>query len=151
MPKIIVSDTSCLIVLDKIGRLALLHEIYNEITTTPEVQREFGKDLPNWITIVAARDQLFQNRLNQKLDLGESSAITLALEFKSSLLLLDDLKARKIATELKLDFTGTLGVLVKAKQLGFISSLRETIAELHRCGFHFSNKLEQDILKQSNE
>lgn len=151
MPKIIVSDTSCLIVLDKIGRLALLHEIYNEITTTPEVQREFGKDLPNWITIAAARDQLFQNRLNQKLDLGESSAITLALEFKGSLLLLDDLKARKIATELKLDFTGTLGVLVKAKQLGFISSLRETIAELHRCGFHFSNKLEQDILKQSNE
>ncbi len=151
MHKIVVSDTSCLIILEKIGQLNILQNIYSEIVTTPEVEFEFGSKLPAWIKVIAANNRIKQNELNRKLDLGESSAIALALEIENSLLLVDDLKARKFAEDMGLSFTGTLGVLVKAKQLGVISSIQAVLKELHKHNFRFSAGVEQDILRQSNE
>lgn len=46
MPKVIISDTSCLIVLTKIGELEILQKIYGEILTTSEVVSEYGEPLP---------------------------------------------------------------------------------------------------------
>lgn len=40
MHKTIISDTSCLILLDKIGELDLLHNLFGTITTTNEVATE---------------------------------------------------------------------------------------------------------------
>lgn len=51
MPDIIVSDTSCLILLDKIGRLDILNSVYGTIYITPEVQAEYGEELPQWIQL----------------------------------------------------------------------------------------------------
>lgn len=47
MPRIIVSDTSCLILLSKIGELELLEKIYGQVTKT--VKSEYKDDLPEWI------------------------------------------------------------------------------------------------------
>ncbi len=47
----IISDTSCLILLEKIGELSLLHTVFGEIITTQLVADEFGEALPHWITI----------------------------------------------------------------------------------------------------
>lgn len=52
MPKTIISDTSCLIVLTNIGELELLHKIYGQITTTSEVAKEFDEQLPDWVEII---------------------------------------------------------------------------------------------------
>ena len=43
------------------------------------------------------------------------------------LLILDDFKARKFATKLSLNFTGTFGILLKAKDLGFIDSVKSIL------------------------
>jgi len=51
MRSIIISDTSCLIILEKIGELLLSHELFGDITTTPEVAVEFGAELPDWCKI----------------------------------------------------------------------------------------------------
>lgn len=51
MQKTILSDTSCLIILDKIGELELLHKVFGEIIVTTEVAAEFGLPLPEWISI----------------------------------------------------------------------------------------------------
>ena len=48
MPDII-SNTSCLIVLDNIGMLHILKELYGNIIITDEVAIEFGKELPPWV------------------------------------------------------------------------------------------------------
>ena len=48
---LIVSDTSCLIVLSKTGQLDLLHDLFSQVFVTPEVVREFGEPLPNWISV----------------------------------------------------------------------------------------------------
>jgi predicted nucleic acid-binding protein len=51
MQKIIVSDTNCLILLDKINQLDLLHSLFDKITITQIVADEFGKKLPEYIKI----------------------------------------------------------------------------------------------------
>ena len=48
-----------------------------------------------------------------QLDKGESSAIALAFETPDCTIILDDYKARKIADQLGLHITGTIGVIVK--------------------------------------
>ena len=46
MPKIIIADTSYLIILTNIGEIDLLHKVYGEITTTIDIAIEFVKALP---------------------------------------------------------------------------------------------------------
>ena len=61
MPKIVISDTSCLIVLDKINELNILKEIYSEVITTPEVKSEFRNSLPDWIKILSPKNTNLQH------------------------------------------------------------------------------------------
>jgi predicted nucleic acid-binding protein len=107
MPEHVISDASVLIVLDKIGQLELLESIYSEIYTTPEIVDEFGGSRPDWIKILPATDQKYQFLLQTRVDPGEASVIALAKEKEDALLILDDLKARKLAKQLKIPFTGT--------------------------------------------
>jgi len=124
MPKIIISNTSCFIVLANISALHLLQDTYGHIATTLEVAAEFGQPLPDWIEIKAAADRQLQKVLALQLDKGEASAIALAIEMPDSTIILDDYKARKVAEKLHLDITGTIGVIIKAKLKGIIPSIR---------------------------
>ena len=51
MLSIVISDTSSLILFDKIGELELLTKVYDLIITTPQIALEYGKSLPGWIHI----------------------------------------------------------------------------------------------------
>ena len=115
MPRTIISDTSCFIVLTKIGALELLHQIYGQVVTTPDIAVEYGQTLPEWVEVVAVQDKMRQQLLEMQIDKGESSAIALALETPDCTIILDDYKARKIAERLGLNLTGTIGVIIKAK------------------------------------
>ena len=57
MPKTIIADTSCFIILTNIGEIDLLHKIYGEITTTIDIAIEFGETLPEWVEIVSVKDK----------------------------------------------------------------------------------------------
>jgi len=107
MPKAIISDTSCFIILTNIGELALLRRVYGQIVTTPEIAAEFGELLPEWVEIAEVKDKYRQTILELQIDRGESSAIALALETPNSTVILDDYKARKIAERLGITLTGT--------------------------------------------
>lgn len=74
MPELVICDTSCLILLDKINKLELLKHCYSSIYVTPEIAEEFGKGLPDWIKIKEATNQALQQTLTQILGKGESSA-----------------------------------------------------------------------------
>lgn len=80
MHKIIISDTSCFIILTNIGELDLLQKIYGQITTTIEIATEFGETLPEWVEIITVKDKSKQLLLEMQIDKGESSAIALAME-----------------------------------------------------------------------
>lgn len=151
MPKIVIADTSCLIVLAKIQSIHILQKLYSEILITPEIAEEYSEQLPDWIKIKSVSNQQNQKKLEVQLDSGEASAIALAIELKDCLLILDDLQGRKVATTLKLEFTGTLGVLVRAKNAGHIASIKIILQELKKIKFRISAEVEKDILLQSNE
>ena len=51
MPKTIIADTSCFILLTNIGELELLHTVYNQIVTTLDIAIEYGEPLPEWVGI----------------------------------------------------------------------------------------------------
>jgi predicted nucleic acid-binding protein len=118
MQRIILSDTSCLILLDKISNLSLLNKVYGQVVVTPEIAFEFGKALPPWIEVHTPRNITFQKILEASLDKGEASALALALEQEDCLIIIDDLKGRKFAIQFGLKITGTLGILVEAKRKG---------------------------------
>jgi predicted nucleic acid-binding protein len=80
MPATIVSDTSCLILLDKTGELQLLQKLFGKVITTQIVADEFGGELPVWISIQNPTDRKNQLVLEATLDKGEASSIALALE-----------------------------------------------------------------------
>lgn len=151
MPKTIISDTSCLIILTNIGELELLHNLYGQITTTLDIATEYGETLPEWVEIVSVADKSKQQLLELQIDKGESSAIALALETPGSTIILDDNKARKIANQLGLTFTGTIGIVVKAKLQGLIPSIKPIIAKIKQTDFRLSAEIELQALKQANE
>ena len=116
-------DTSSLIILNKINVLDLLNKIYSNVYITKYINAEWNENLPSWIIIEPAYnfEQSFLKNFN--LGPGESSIIMNALK-NDGFLIIDDLKARKIATTLSLRFTGSVGVLITAKRLGFIHSVK---------------------------
>jgi predicted nucleic acid-binding protein len=151
MPKTIISDTSCLIVLSKIGALELLQKVYGHIITTSDIAKEFGESLPEWVIIKEVVDIFKQKILELQIDKGESSAIALAIEMTDCTLILDDFKARKIAQQLGLTITGTIGVIVKAKLEGKIASITPYLEAIKSTNFRISTEIEQQALKEANE
>ncbi len=151
MHRIIISDTSTLILFHKIGELDLLRKVYGELLVTPEISNEFGNKLPDWIKIQPVTDKKYQNFIESQVDLGEASAIALAKEFDETLLLLDDLKARKLATRLNLKITGTLGIIHKAKQISVIKKVKPLIDKLLETDFRISDIIIQEIFSLNNE
>ncbi|MDO9154599.1 MAG: DUF3368 domain-containing protein [Paludibacter sp.] len=151
MRSIVISDTSSLILFDKIAELELLNKVYNSIITTPQIAAEFGKSLPDWILIMEVKDKKYQEFLETQVDWGEASAIALAKEIPDSILLLDDLKARKLAKKLNIKFTGTLGVFHKAKQAGYVDRIKPLIDKLLLTNFRISEDIINEILRINNE
>ena len=151
MHKVIISDASCFIILMKINEINLLHQVYGEVTTTYEIYEEVGFELPEWVKIIKVKNINQQLRLELEIDKGESSAIALALENNNSLIILDDYKARKIAIREGLNITGTIGVIVKAKLLGFIESIDPIIQKIKTTDFRIGLDLELKAYKEANE
>ena len=151
MPKTIISDTNCFIILTNIGELELLHKVYGQVLTTIDIATEYGEPLPDWVEIATVTDKYTQQLLEMQIDKGESSAIALALETPDSTVILDDYKARKIAQQLGLTYTGTMGVIIKAKLKGIISSIKPLLEKIKQTDFRLSPEIELQALKEANE
>jgi predicted nucleic acid-binding protein len=145
MPEQIIADTSVLIALEKIDLLHILCKIYKEILLPDAVVKEFGN-----INISCHRVRKVESRLiptlmrDLNLGRGESEVIALAYETNCNALI-DDLKARRVAENMGLTISGSIGVLLKAEKLGVIDSALNKVQELKDKGFHISNELLDEI------
>ncbi len=133
------------------SELELLHNLYGQVITTLEIATEYGEPLPEWVEIANVTDKSKQQLLELQIDKGESSAIALALEIPDCTIILDDYKARKIASQLGMTYTGTIGVIVKAKLQGIIPSIKPIITKIKQTDFRLSTEIEHQALKQANE
>ena len=153
-----VSNSSPIIHLTKIGMLELLHAlfgqifvpemVYSECTNSIHHRREIGLiKNADWINVVSISNRKLFNVLHQDVDAGEGEALVLAMESNADLILLDDQEARSKARILDLHVTGTLGVLLKAKNAGLIDSVTDSIQLLEDTGFWISPELLAKLLK----
>jgi predicted nucleic acid-binding protein len=112
---------------------------------------EYGEQLPDWIEVQKVKDQYRQQLLEMQIDKGEASAIALALETEDNIVILDDWKARRLAERLGLFVTGTLGVIIRAKNTGLIPSIKPYLDKIRKTNFRISEELELIALKEANE
>lgn len=161
MPEIVICNTSPLFYLHRIGVIELLEKLYKEIiipygvVQELEEGREVGEDVPDlnkylWIRV---KKVVIPSYLKIICDLGrgETEVISLAIESKDPLLIIDDKIARQIARLQGLKITGTAGVLLKAKERGFIGEIKPLLTRLKDAGFYITDSLTNSILRLAHE
>ena len=156
---IIVTNSTPLISLSKIGKISLLQNIFGKVFIPDAVYNEVsvqgqgrvGWNLPSYIKTKHVTNTMASRFLRAQLDYGESEAIVLAKEMNADLLILDEKKARRIAKLNGITVIGTIGVLQKAKDEGIIKSIRECMDEMIESGIWLDEKLYRFVLDQNNE
>ena len=159
MPKIVSNTTPILSIL-KIGKLDLLREIYGEITIPNAVHQEIetGRNkvyyqdlrLLNWIKIEDIKNT-DSRAYFVDLDDGEAEVLILAKESNADLVIMDEVMGRRYARQLEFSITGTIGILLKAKANGIISSVSKLLTELSEKGTWLSPKLISKAKELANE
>jgi len=159
---IVVADSGPLISLASINHFDLLKSLYHQINIPLAVQNEVVNiqgGLPgskqvaaaSWVLPVEVRDNTAVQILRERLDLGESQAIVLAIELKADVLLIDEARGRRVAEARGLNKTGTIGTLIMAKKRGLIPSVSPLLDELIAKGFRMSQELYQTARQIANE
>lgn len=147
--RVVIADASCLILFTNLGRLDILETLYREVWITAAVLAEYQLPIPAFISIHdpqrTDRDAVFFRTL----DPGEATSIALALENPGCQIIIDEKKGRRVALDLGLDVTGTLGVLLKAASARLISADASLVAELDRHGFRLTEDLKDELLADS--
>lgn len=160
---IVVSNTTPLIGLATIGRFELLRLLFGEIYIPRAVfdeavtaGREAGgakKEVSeaSWIKTVEIQDRLAVEVLLDELDLGEAEVIVLARELNAGWVLMDEKKGRRKLAQLEIPKIGTLGILLKAKNVGILESIRQDLEQLRTKGFSISQTVIDAVLEQAQE
>jgi predicted nucleic acid-binding protein len=158
----VVADTSPLISLDACNQLDLLRKLYVRIVVPRAVEQELRdggvtgllKGLTRahrkWIGVRTLRIPP-PPPLVAALHLGEAEVIALALEIGSPLVLLDERAARKIARARGLQFTGAIGVLLRAKNKGLLPAVKPSIDLMLSRGVQLGSDLIDAVLRDAGE
>jgi hypothetical protein len=138
----VVSDSSPLIALSRIGRLDLLQRLFGTVTIPPAVAREVfaAQDPPPWLHVVAPSTGA-EGVASATLGAGELEAIRLAADLHCQRLLLDDLPARRLAARRALPVSGTVAVLLAAKRAGLVPAVKPLLDALRSVGFHLAERV----------
>ena len=156
----VVLNNTPLVALWAVGRLDLLRDLFGEVLIPSAVEAEFlaidrslrEKSLGEspWVHSVA----LVQPRRALAfagLDRGESEVLALAEERDARLVVLDERRARRFAARLGLPMTGTLGLLLLAKEVGLLDAVAPWIEKIHEAGLYLRPDLVNRVLELAGE
>jgi predicted nucleic acid-binding protein len=148
-----VSDSSPIIAFEHLDLLDLLRQLTNALYVPPAVRREVFAEraVPSWIKERGVSYPISLRTLRPRLGLGESEAITLALEMLPCHLILDDLAARRAAQSMKIPVVGTVGLLLLARQRNLLVTLKPSLDTLIESDFRISKDLYRWALQSSGE
>ena len=154
----VISNTTPLIALADIGCFDILQKIYEEImipaAVLEEVKSEPAKTLVtnnDFIRVFPVADSQVKKMFSSRLHAGEIEVMLLAEEKQADLLIMDDNSAKKMAKFLGFNVTGTLGVLLKAKNKGYINEIQPFVDKLQDNGFYVSFQVKQYVLEEAKE
>lgn len=153
MSALYVLNSSPLIVFERVERSELLHTLLANATIPPAVRREvFGSNpLPEWIQERSLTQPLASQIIRARLGLGEREAIALAFELHDGILVVDDLHARRLAQSLEIPVIGSLGLLLRAKERGFLPAIRPIMDAMQSDDFRIAEKLFAEIMRAAGE
>ena len=157
----VICNTSPLQYLHQAELLRLLPELFGSVQVPSAVNAELeegkrrGVNLPDlatlpWMTVRSVRDQTLLP-LVTSLGRGEKEVLGLGLETPDHLLVLDDRAARRYAIAVGLEVTGTVGVLLVAKERGLLDSVRPALDRLQRLRFRLSATTYRLVLDLAGE
>ena len=159
---IVVSDTTPLISLMKIGRLELAEQlfgevqipdaVYTELIANPQFLEEAQQiQSSSFIKRVVIDDSKSVDLLKRAtgLDQGESEAIILSDACHADFLLMDEVKGRQVAKQMGLHLMGTVGMLRVAyeEKLFSYEDIVKCIEVLRVNGRHISDRLYRQLLE----
>ena len=161
----VVSNTSPIWNLATIERLHLLHEQFPDIRIPEDVWNELQvmRDCPEvsriqqardaqWIKVESLQNPHVRQSLMLELDRGEAAAIALALELGVSQVLMDEADGRAVVKAMDLHPTGILGILLRAKFEGKITSVSDEMSRLkNEAGFFIAESLFRYVQKEAGE
>lgn len=159
----IVSNTSPISNLAKVGQLNLMQQIYGTILIPTAVYEELldkraGETVITavqsavWFEIQPIQDQALVDELRNRVNVGEAEAIVLAIEVEASRLLIDERLGRQAATDLGLKITGVLGILLIAKRQNLVTAIKPIMNDLiTQASFRISSQLYADVLNAAGE
>lgn len=161
MLKVIVNSTP-LIALCHIDSLDILKKIYGEIIIPKAVYNEISAkensvckrqvdESRSWIKVENIQNEMAKALYKSQLHDGEVEVMILAKEKEADVVIIDDMNAKKHAKYLKLPVTGTLGVLIKAKKLGYINQLEPLLNGMVQNNIYLGDKLIERCLKEVGE
>ena len=159
--QLVVVDTSPLQYLHQVGYLGLLQNLYGNIVVPFAVGEELkvgqfqGVNVPvigsiEWIRVIQISTPALVPNVTD-LGQGEAEVIALGIQDPECLLILDDSLGRRIADLYRLKYTGTLGVLIKAKKLGYLEAISPLIDQLLAQGMWITDTVIRDILRLAGE
>jgi hypothetical protein len=147
--EVFVVNASPVITLAKAGHLALLTAlaetillpaaVVGEVLAGPESDPARRALEGGWGTRMPVRS-IPSIVLEWGLGAGEAEVIAVVLEGSGRTAVLDDAQGRKCARALRLPLIGTLGVVLRAKRLGWITSAAEVLRELQEVGLHLDQQ-----------
>lgn len=161
MRKVIVNSTP-LIALCHVNQLDILQRLYGEIIIPQAVYKEISAKPDSickkqveasldWIHVESIENELAKTMYKTQLHEGEVEVMILAKETDADIVIIDDANAKKHAKYLGLSVTGTLGVLIKAKNQGLIFELKPILEKMVENNIYLSDKLIRLCLQQVNE
>jgi len=153
-------NASPIIALAKANQLQLLREFCRELLLPQAVAREILAGPPSdparqalehgWGEVVAPKN-IPPELLEWGLGPGETSVLAMALERRTAVSVLDDAAARTCARAMGLEVIGTLGVILRAKTKGLISSAADQLKDLRSAGLHLDEEVARAALKGIGE
>ena len=150
--KAIVTNTTPLIALaTATGALDIFRALYDRVIVPFEVEEElraagadaFGVaafDRAGWLERRTAPVEV-SPYLRNTLDRGEASVIQTALGEGIPLVCIDETVGRRVARLSGLALTGTVGILVKAKQEGYPISIAQALDRMRENGLWLSDRV----------
>ena len=160
---IVVTDTSVLINLCRVGHGGLLKKLFGEVVIPPEVAAEFaqlaasvprfgGLTMPDGIRQQTPASILTAVRAAAGLDPGEAAALSLAVEIHADAILVDERRGHEVARQLGLRTIGVLGILLRAKAAGIVPAVKPIMEALQRdANFWISESVRRQVLRLAGE
>lgn len=160
--RIVVVNSTPIIALAAIRKLDLFRELYSEIFIPKAVyeevmvkegsvaQLELAK-AKEWIVTKAISNIEAKKFFKVQLHDGEVEVMILGRELNADLLVIDDYMARRYAKYLDFHVTGSLGVILKAKERAIVNEVKPLVDSMIESGIYVSEKLYKDTLELAGE